>query len=174
MSFRIVLWLAMGVFLIKCLPQKNGASVERGSQKPEFTPVFSTQPGVMVYKTRGDYGNLVPVLLSEDKSRILSYPHPDDLRVDGRWLTPKLLSEGYYLDNKGIQLNTAFLKFTYMEYSELDSVPSLELLYKNIKDKDPFLELCDCGNKSQYEDITKQLNQWILEKKLRQICRTIL
>lgn len=174
MSFRIISCLAMSLLLLNCSPQKKSSSVGTDNQKDEFTPVFSLQPGVIIYKTRGDYRNLVPVLLSEDKSKIIAYPHPGDLRIDGRWLKPELLEGGYLLDNKGIQLNMAFLTFTYEEYSNLENVPPLEILYKKIEDKNPFIEFCDCGNKQQYEDIKGQINKWIQQKRLRQICKTIL
>jgi hypothetical protein len=48
----------------------------------------SAQPHLLVYKTKGDYKNYVPVMLSDDKSRIISYPDPKDIKAGGDKLMP--------------------------------------------------------------------------------------
>jgi hypothetical protein len=62
---------------------------------------------------------------------------------------------------------------TYKEYANLDNPPSLQEMFKMIIDKDPLTELCDCGNKTAFTDIEKQLNQLITNNKLRTTCKTI-
>jgi len=84
---------------------------------------FTDGPAAMVYKTRSNYGNLVPVLLSEDKTEIVSYPHPSDIVIDGEYPLPTPLGGGYLLDNRGSSEHTAFLGLTYEAYAALDSVP---------------------------------------------------
>ncbi|MBS1536485.1 MAG: hypothetical protein JST20_01900 [Bacteroidetes bacterium] len=104
---------------------------------------------------------------------MVSYPHPKDIALGSGFPFPTLLHEGYLLDNRGIGKNVAFLKWTYEEYSQLTAVPSLDELYGMILDKDPLVELCDCGNKTAFDDAPKQLNQLIDIKKLRKVCKTI-
>lgn len=132
------------------------------------------EPHVLIYKTKKDYNNHVPVLLSDDKTEIISYPNPDDLKVGSNYLLPTLLNKDYLLDNRGIGKNVAFLKFTYEEYSELQNPPTLDELYNDIIDKDPLIEFCDCGIKSSFTNIEKQLNGLINTKKLRTTCKVIL
>jgi hypothetical protein len=137
-----------------------------------FTPQFTAGPPTIVYKTRQNYNNLIPVLLSEDKRKIISYPSPEDVNRQEH-LLPSQLQNGYLLDNKGINKNVAFLKMSYKEYADLKKTPSLSQLYKMIKDKDPLLEMYDCGNRYAYKDVQNQLNNMILTKTLRSKCRVI-
>ena len=39
---------------------------------------------VYIYKTRKDYSRLVPVLMDETRTRIVSYPAPTDLKTNGK------------------------------------------------------------------------------------------
>lgn len=140
-----------------------------GQSKVTFTPDYKTPaPPALVYKTRADYTQLVPVLLSEDKTEIVSYPHPSD--VSSRPV-PTQLADGYLLDNRGIGKNVAFLKLTYDEYSKLGEVPKLTELYDLIIDKDPLTELCNCGNKKAIKNPEEELNELIKAGKLRDVCR---
>jgi hypothetical protein len=127
----------------------------------------------MVYKINPTYYDKVPVILSEDKNKIVSYPHPKDLKSGEELLLPDLLEDGYFLDHKGIQKNTAFLSYTYEEYSKLSGPPSLQELMRKILDKDPFTELCDCGSRKGFDDIKSQVNQLIRQKSLRKVCKII-
>ena len=138
-----------------------------------FTPVFTSGPSVFVYKTKANYNNLVPVILSDDKTEILSYPHPSDIKTGSGYPLPVLLNNGYLLDNRGIGKNVAFLKITYEDYSKLENAPSLKEMYSLILDKNPLTELCDCGVKSAFTDLTKQLNDLIDKKVIRTTCKTI-
>jgi hypothetical protein len=112
-------------------------------------------------------------LLSDDKTEIISYPHPKDLKVGEALALPTSLKNGYLLDNRGIGTNVAFLKMTYEEYVKLENAPTLKELYELIIDKDPLTELCNCGNSKAFTDKTKQLNKVIEAKKLRTICKPI-
>jgi len=143
-------------------------------QENEFSPVFQSGPQLLVYKTKGNYNNLVPVMLSEDRTQIVSYPHPKDLITGSGFPIPMNLNDGYLLDNRGIGKNVAFLNITYKEYSQLKEVPLLKELYKRIIDTDPLIELCNCGLKKETIRQTSQLNKLIDKKKLRTICKPIL
>lgn len=107
-------------------------------------------PPTFVYKTKADYSQNVPVTLSDDKTAIIAYPSPQDIYINGQLATPTSLSNGYLLDNRGINANVAFLKMTYTEYSKLKEAPLLKIMYSQIIDKDPLTELCNCGNRLQY------------------------
>lgn len=133
--------------------------------KSGVTPIYSMEPHVLVYKTKKKFDKLVPIILSDDKSEIISYPHPTDLKRGDMFLTPLKLKKGYLLDNKGINPNVAFLKWTYGEYSEFESAPDLKTLMDNVIEKNPLLELCDCGNRSVFNDEIKQLN-YLIEKRI--------
>lgn len=130
-------------------------------------------PPTMVYKTRKDYNNLVPVILSEDKSRVVSYPHPSDLVSGDGYLLPTSLTNGYLLDNKGINKDVAFINMTYENYARLKEAPSATELFSMIIDNDPLAELCNCGNRSALTDAPMQLNTLIDSGKLRTSCLPI-
>ena len=147
------------------IPNKNNGS--------EFTPDFSAGPHVIVYKTRKNYNNLVPVTLSEDKAKITSYPDPKDLRSGSDYSTPIQLDKGYLLDRRGVNANSAFLDITYQTYANLDSVPSLDSLYRRIKDKNPFIEIYDCGRRSAFQDLQAQLNEMIRNHTLKTTCKKL-
>jgi hypothetical protein len=126
-----------------------------------------TGPKLVVYKTKGNYRNLVPVGLSEDRSRIISYPAPTDVKVADGYMKPSKLTKGYLLDNQGIGKNVAFLGITYEEYAKMAQSPSREELYTKIVDKDPLLELYDCGErKGKLSTLAKSLKKSIRKNKL--------
>lgn len=126
---------------------------------------------IIVYKTKGNYNNLVPVSMSEDGKKITSYPAPTDLRSGKSYRTPTKLNKGYLLDNKGINKNVAFLKLTYAQYAQKKSAPTVEELYKLIYKKGPLAEIYDCGVKGS--KTTAQLNSIIKNNKLRTTCSLI-
>ncbi len=141
--------------------------------KHSFTPQFTPGPPALVYKTRADYSRNVPVILSEDKATIISYPHPEDIRTETGFPFPTVLHEGYLLDNRGIGMHVAFLSLTYEAYAALKQAPSVEELYKLIIDKDPLTELYDCGNKTALTRPAEQLNGLIDGKKLKTSCKVL-
>lgn len=121
---------------------------------------FSIQ-STLIYKTKNDYFNNVPVILSEDKAMIISYPAPSDVYYNGKLAYPKRLDNNYLLDNRGINQNVAFLKLTYEEYSKLSKAPSIKEMYEMIIDKDPISELCNCGNRQQFKNEVSEINELV-------------
>lgn len=170
---RLLILLILALTTTCCVSKKKTNSNSQANMTEELTPQFTPGPPVLVYKTVFDYNNLVPVMLSEDKTTIVSYPHPADLLSGSRYPMPTLLNNGYLLDNRGIGKNVAFLKLTYEEYAKLKEAPALKELYDLIIDKDPLLELCDCGNKKAFTDLQKQLNKLIDNNTLRTKCKRI-
>ena len=141
------------------------------SKKPEGGQVVKenidyTGPPTIIYKTTKDFSKNIPVTLSVDKTKIVSYPAPGDIYFKGKLAYPTELTKGYLLDNRGISINTAFIKYTYEEYSKLKEVPDLKTLYSLILDKDPIVEMYNCGNRYRFKDEAQELNAIITQQKL--------
>ncbi|MDD4847365.1 MAG: hypothetical protein PHR53_01175 [Bacteroidales bacterium] len=137
------------------------------SQKPTTQPKttasngsVSAIPPVIIYKMVKDFSNYVPVIMNKDKTEIVSYPSVKDIKVTAK---PTALINDYWLDNRGISKNVAFLKYTYEEYSKMTTTPTVDVLMKNIMNKNPLLEIYNCGKKSDYKDLVKDLNLKIKE-----------
>lgn len=111
-------------------------------------PVISS-PKTIIYKTRKDFTQNVPVILSEDKKNIVSFPDIKDVVINGHFAYPTPLVKGFLLDNKGINENVAFISLTYEAYSHLKNTPNAEELMKMVIDNDPITEMYSCGPKSK-------------------------
>ena len=125
--------------IISCKP------VEKTQTTIKSTSMVA-RPKVVIYKTKTDYYKNVPVILSSDKTKIVSYPGINDVYYKGKLAYPTLLVNGYLLDNRGINADVAFLKYSYEEYIKLSEPLTPENLFKNIIDINPVLEMyiCDC------------------------------
>jgi len=134
-------------------------------------------PHLIVYKTKANYNDLVPITLSDDNSEMISFADPTDIYrrnpdTGKKELPyPIKLNQGYLL-RYGLSSNAAFLDVTYEEYSSLDSASykkfiSLDMV-KN-KDYDPFLEMYDCGEWQSKDDI-ERINNFINQGKLKKEC----
>lgn len=116
---------------------------------------------VVIYRTKRDYSKYVPVILSKDKSRIVSYPDVSDVYLNGKLAYPTKLDDGYLLDNRGINEDVAFTGYTYSEYAKLKTTPSVEQLFKCIVDDSPLLCMVYCGSQSKYPNGVADLNRLI-------------
>ena len=125
---------------------------------------------VIIYKTRKNYSNNIPIVLSQDKRQIISFPSPSDIKTI---LKPKKLKKGYFLDNFGISRNTVFISLSYSEYSKLKQLPNEADFKKMIIDSFPFLEMYDCGDRYQFEKTERQINKIIKENKLSQFTKIL-
>lgn len=104
------------------------------------SPVAMVAP-VVIYKTRGNYNNLVPVRLDNSGSRIVSYPAPSDLIRNGKYATPVELADGYLWDRRGVSANSVFTDYTYDVYASMPSAPSVDEILKHVKYRKPFEEM---------------------------------
>ncbi len=109
-------------------------------------------PRCIVYRTRADCRFLVPVDMTPDKSSIASFPDVKDIFFNGRLAIPDELTGGYLLDNRGIGPFVAFLKVTYEEYARLKVTPGPAQLLEMIADRDPLVDMYDCGSRNEYPD----------------------
>ena len=118
-------------------------------------------PSAIVYKTTGDYYQLVPITLNEAGDKVVSYPAPSDLFTNGKLALPVKLENGYLFDQRGINTNTAFTSYTYDEYSQMESAPSTKELLNSISSSHPFVEIYNCGKINEFKDPVKDLNRLI-------------
>lgn len=123
-------------------------------------PLPSAVEQTIIYKTTRDFSQLVPVLMNNDRTAIVSYPAPTDLLYNGKPALPVQLIKGYLLDNRGIATNVAFTGYTYEAYAALSEAPSMEVLLSAIVERYPLAELYYCGRRDSYRSID-ELNQLI-------------
>lgn len=123
-----------------CQSQKdNVSSSEQATGTPiertvDNSPIVMAMPRVVVYKTKADYSNLVPINMNDAKTEIVSYPDPVDVKAGKR---PTTLNDGYLLDNFGISKNVAYLDYTYEQYAALTQVPDMATLLQHIIERNP-------------------------------------
>ncbi len=151
-----LLFVVLMLFVTAC-NTSNSRNHEQETTKPTVTKQIPAQPPLVVYKTKADYSKLVPVILSCDKTHIISYPHPKDLEQNGKFRYPTPIGDGYLLDNKGITKDVAFLEYTYEEYHSFCDTPGCDSLYWHIQDIDPLTEFLICGSRNNYDGDTERL-----------------
>lgn len=161
--------LFTGMVFISCT---HHAVPVNSSVEPASVSAGISSPPCIIYRMRADYSANVPVMLSDDKSQIVSYPDIRDIYYKGKLSLPTPLAGGYYLDNRGIGINVAFLSYTYEEYSRLPSTPSGRDLMGMLLDKDPLTGMYQCGQRGQYTDIEQELNELISTGRLN-TCRKV-
>lgn len=159
-----IMLLLSCLFLVSCtkkvIPQGSSSSSKMKQSAIPSAPCI-------IYKTKTDYSRYVPVMLSEDKNKIVSYPDIRDIYYKGNLAYPTALNDGFLLDNRGIGPDVAFLNITYEAYRDLSKTPSIGELMKLILDKDPIQEMFQCGYRSQYSDPEKELNNIISSGNLK-------
>lgn len=164
-GFNILMLIIVSMVIVSCSNSKKMNKTNETENKVTEEPA-SAGPPTIIYKTVKDYSDKVPVTLSEDKSEVVSYPGIKDIYFKGEFAYPTQLNDGYLLDNRGVDVNTAFLKLTYEEYSKLESTPSKEDLFNMIIAPDPISEMYNCGNKFKFKNIEQELNDVIDKKEL--------
>ena len=141
---NIIILLLILVFASCKTPTKNtGKTNERFI--PEPIPILNSHimnspamlPPAIIYKTTVNYNDNVPVIMNESRTEIISYPAPTDLRRSDGYCTPTPLSNGFLLDNRGINSNVAFTNYTYKEYAALENAPTMTELMSRIVNKYP-------------------------------------
>jgi len=156
------IFLSILVFLSFACNRYVNKETQKTKEESEMIGKNTAGPSVIIYKTNKNYYQNVPIVLSEDKSRIVSFPDIKDLEKNNTYMFPTRLESGYLLDNRGINENAAFLSITYDEYSKLEKTPSVIALKEMIQDDNPFSELYFCGSRYDYDDVVSELNTKIL------------
>lgn len=103
-------------------------------------PLYMRRP-IMIYRTKADYTQLVPITLDDDHNSITNYPDPVDV---GPYSVPLQLNSGYLFDRRGIGANTAYTSYTYEAFHALSHVPSTAEFESHIVERYPLVELWDC------------------------------
>lgn len=126
--------IVIAVMLMACSSNKSQVRpVDKSSSQP--VSVFSRSsrpnkalPKAVIYRTNGDYIDNVAVNLNSQRTALISFPAPTDITSHS---TPVELGDGWLFDRRGgIGINSAFLSYTYSQYSALKSTPSsLQLFY---------------------------------------------
>lgn len=150
--FSLSTLILLSGMIVSCCNAKNAEKMN-SNQK-----ILVPGPQVIIYQTKNDYSKLVPVNLSEDKKSIESFPDSKDIYFNGSLAYPTQLNKGYWLDNRGISANVAFINLTYEEYSKLPKTPSPEELMRMLKESQPIVSMYSCGTRSSYQDILTELN----------------
>jgi len=160
---KSILFIVSVLITISCSTAKKNTITMKGieADKDKVILNFKAGPQAIIYKSKNNYNKFVPVSLSDDKSKIVSYPHPKDVFYRGELAYPTELNNGYLLDNRGIDKNVAFLNITYEDYSKLEKVPLLNELFSMILDKDPLIEIYNCGNRYTFKNGISDLNKLI-------------
>ncbi|MBK6551889.1 MAG: hypothetical protein IPG11_16010 [Flavobacteriales bacterium] len=150
--------LVLSAAIASCCSHKEAqVPAEEAPNSAGPATVEAAGPPAIVYRTRVDVGDAVPITLSADGKEVVNYPHPKDLVQNGALSVPTVLGNGYLLDNRGVGLNTVFLKWSYAEYASLEQAPTLAELVDGIAFRDPFEEMYDCGLRLKYADPAKEL-----------------
>lgn len=126
-------------------------------------PIAAALAPIIIYKTRRDYRELVPIQLSADGSTVVSYPSRYDLGEPGAFSTPLLLDAGYLVDRRGVGPHTAFLKLTYDEYYALPNDPSITELLGWVIDREPFTFLAVCDRSYFTTKSKEEFERYIAE-----------
>lgn len=158
----LTLIIAFAVFTGSCSSSKKTDKTSKEKKEmPATGSVAVTGPPVIIYKTKADYYDKVPVTLSDDKTKVISYPDARDLFRGDKLALPTKLHKGYLLDNRGIDKNVAFLNISYEKFTKMQRVFTAGQLYDMILDKDPLTEMYNCGKKSKFKDEVAELNDMI-------------
>ncbi len=128
---------------------------------------------MVVYRTRTNVRDHVPIMLSEDGTAIVSYPDPSDLRAPGGLPLPFQLEQGWLLDRRGVGVHSAFLNMTYAEYAALDEPPSMIELAGALVDRDPITDMCDCGLRNAFNEPVAELDRIIRNDSLYIRCKRL-
>lgn len=150
----------------------NGCKSSHKLTQPQAEQ-FSMKPApVVIYKTKADFDQLVPIAVAGEPPRLISYPHPTDLKFsDGSYRYPLHLKEGYLLDRKGVGPQTVFLRLTYEDYCAQPPDPSTLLTL--IAEADPMEEIWHCHLPYRQDALVDTLNHLITSQLLNRRCSRI-
>jgi hypothetical protein len=122
---------------------------------------YTQNPAFVIYKTKVNRDNNVPIRVMEDRKTIITYPAPTDVFTNGKLAYPTKLADGYLLDNRGIAVSSVFLSFDYETYSKLREIPKESVLLNAVLDFEPFLEMYNCGYRYDYKNEVQAANDII-------------
>ncbi len=145
------------LLLSSCCPMKKNA------YQADYTP----GPPTIVYKTKKDYSQNVPVILNDEKTKIVSYYGTGDLTYKGKLAYPTELADGYLLDNIGIRENVAYTSLKIDAYTKSAKMFTPNELFELIIDNDPIEKMYNCGNRNKFTNDVEEINKIITDKQLK-------
>lgn len=155
-----------------CKPKEKTTTGTSSQTTSNMAQVSYTGEQTIVYKTKADYSKYVPVTLNAEKTEVVAYPAPTDVYRNGKLAYPTPLVNGYYLDNRGIGLNSAFLNITYEDYIKLKEAPPLtDMMGKLLLEKNPFTEIYNIGTRSRFTNEQAEINEIIKKGGLKKFKR---
>lgn len=132
---------AAPLFLTSCKSATQAAQATTGATRvaPAASQVAEPQPmavapeqssvaflpKAMIYRTSAPSDSLVPITVV--RGMVTNFPAPTDLGNP-----PARLLDGWMLDSRGINPQTAFTTWTYSEYKALKTVPPTEELLSHV------------------------------------------
>lgn len=146
---QIIYLLALSL-LWSCSTKKEAV---KSSSKAITQTQFQAQAPQIIYKTKANYSQLVPIQMNAEKTKIVGFPAPSDLKSNGELQIPIALDDGYFYDRRGLSKNSVFLNNSYAEYAAFSKTPSLAELKAWVLDEDPFLEIYSCPQLKQGSDL---------------------
>lgn len=148
------------LFILVCALSLNGCTKSNSEIDNEIIDggsCCSTTGPVVIYKTKKDYFDKISIRLSDDKSKVLSFPGVSNTANH----YPLELANGYLQKR---MTGNAFLSITIKEYGLLKSEPTTEKLLQMVIDNDPFTEYYECCDLCIYD--TAGINKLIKENNL--------
>lgn len=130
--------------------------------------IIMPEPPVIIYKTSGNFTENVAVSLTDEGDGLKSFPAPADIRARLNTVSPVKLHNGFLYDRQGIGENTAFLNYTFEEYSKLRTTPKASELFDEIKERDAITEIYRCPFKRSDPELVNKLNQLINDGRFEQ------
>lgn len=109
-------------------PQVIQGHIDAGEVERPIGGSVNALPMAHIYRMNGDYAGNVPIQM-DAQGQIISFPAPGDLSENSK---PIKLSDGWWLDRRGVGLHSVFTSYTYAEYMALPSAPSLAELKAHI------------------------------------------
>ena len=157
-------------------PGKVAPKLEVGQITKSPESILPLVPGtlgsnapIVVYKTKGAYENLVAVVLSKDKLKIVAYPGPSDIVHEA----PIPLHSDYFIalmPGAG-SLDGAFLNLNDAKYSKMPEFTYTPgQLYNMIFDQNPFTEMYDCTKATIQKTAVSDIDSWIDNNQLATMC----
>lgn len=121
---RQLLLSVLALLLSACAPVRpDGPPAAAPAAQQAVGQPAASQPMAVAYRTNGDWADRVVVAMNADRTALLSYPDVADV---GPGSAPLPLAGGWLLDRRGgVSTSTAFLSWTYAEYSALGATPTV-------------------------------------------------
>ncbi len=129
----------------------------------------SSDDKTIIYRTRGNYNQLVPIRMANEKTVIATIPIIEEIKAMKEEIEPIVLNNGFLLDRANININSAFINMTYEDYADLKQVPELSEFFKLIIDDEPFVDFYECEQRFTTDEINKMIDNKELDMNCQQL-----